>query len=138
MMSHFMKQRLKTAVAFVNIFLLWMTVAFAQTAALLPNARQQYFDGLGNPLAGGSVTYNVPGTTTLKPIWLDSGESLPAQNPVTLDENGYPEQTGQTFGDGTYRQIVRDANGIVIWDNLTASTGSGGGGGGSATVSGGR
>lgn len=109
-------------------------MVFAQTAALLPNARQQYFDGQGNVLSGGSVGYYVPGSTTLKQIWLDSGESTPAQNPVTLDENGYPEQTGQTYGDGSYRQIVKDVNGVTIWDNTTSSTGSGGGGGGSPTV----
>lgn len=134
MRYHDILKFLKMCVVYINVLFISTPVVFAQTAALLPNARQQYFDGQGNVLAGGSVGYYVPGGTTLKPIWLDSGETIPAQNPVTLDESGYPEQTGQTYGDGSYRQIVKDVNGVTIWDNQTASTGSGGGGGGSATV----
>lgn len=133
-MTHFMKKQLKKIILAVNVLLLTAPMVMAQTAALLPNARQQYFDGQGNVLSRGSVGYYVPGTNTLKNIWLDSGEGIPAQNPQQLDENGYPEQTGQIYGDGIYRQVLKDKNEVPIWDNLTSSTGSGGGGGGTATV----
>lgn len=100
----------------------------AQTATLLPNAKQQYFDGSGNLVANGKVNYYVPNTTTKKNVWLDENKNTLSPNPVLLDGSGYPQPTGQTFGDGLYRQQVVDQNGIVVWDTLTRSTGGSGGG----------
>ena len=39
---------------------------FAQSATLLPNGMQQFVDGNGVPLAGGSVAFYVPNTLTQK------------------------------------------------------------------------
>ena len=89
---------------------------------LLPNGRQQFLDGNGNPLAGGSVGFYIPGTLTLKTVWSDQGQATPLPNPVPLDGAGEPS-TGSApcgiFGRGLYRQIVKDAFGQTVWDQLT-------------------
>lgn len=86
-------------------------------ANLLPDGKQQFFDGNGAPLANGTVAFYVPNTTTPKDTWQDSAETVLNPNPVPLDANG----AAVIYGDGDYRQIVFDANGNVIWDRYTAS-----------------
>lgn len=91
-------------------------------ATILPNGVNQFIDGNGNPLAGGTVTFYVPNTTTPKDTWSDPDETTLNDNPLTLDSSG----EAIIYGSGSYRQIVKDANGNLIWDQLTASTTSGG------------
>jgi hypothetical protein len=81
---------------------------------------------INSSLAGGSVGYYVPTTLTTKQTWQNSGETVLNSNPVPLDANG----CAIVYGNGIYRQIVKDSLGNTVWDALTASTGSGGGGGG--------
>jgi len=101
--------------------------AFAQTAGLLPNALQQYFDNNGNPLSGGSVYFYIPSTTTLKTVWKNSAESIVWSNPIVLDAGGKPPgSSAGIYGEGTYRQVVKDRNGNTIWDAVTAPGGGGG------------
>lgn len=95
--------------------------AFAQTAGLMPNANQQFFDNNGNPLSSGTVTTYVVGTTTLKTTWQDSGETIPNTNPIVLNAAG----RAIIYGDGNYRQIVRDRSGNLIWDAVTSAFGTG-------------
>lgn len=85
------------------------------TATLLPNGKQQFFDALGNPLSGGSVAMYVPGTTTPKNTWQDAAQTILNTNPVILNSAG----EALIYGVGQYRQIVKDANGNLIWDQLT-------------------
>ena len=68
---------------------------------LIPNAKQQFIDSNGNPLAGGTVNYYIP---------------------VVLDANGQCI----VYGAGAYRQQVYDVNGNLIWDQPTYASGSGG------------
>ena len=91
------------------------------TASLLPNGKQQFLDGNGNPLVGGSVYFYVPTTSTLKTTWQNSGQTILNTNPVILDAAG----EAIIYGDGTYRQVVYDALGNLIWDQLTSSSGGG-------------
>jgi len=105
-------------------------IAYSQTASILPPAKTTYLDKNGKPLAFGTVDFYVPGTTTPKTTWQDAGQTIPNTNPVVLDNAG----RSIVLGDGSYRQIVKDKNGNVIWDQVTSSTGSGGGGGGIPTV----
>jgi len=128
-----MKKTLKQIVMGTLLGILVPMMAFGQTS-LLPNAKQQYLDALGNPVAAGTVDYYIPGGNVRKNTWVNSASTVLSTNPVVLDAAGYPQPTGQTFGSGSYRQVVKDADGNTIWDAVTASTGSGGGGGGSATV----
>lgn len=102
------------------------TQALGQTATLLPNAKQQFFTAQGIPAAAGTVDMYVPSTTTRKTTWKSSTETVGNQNtnPVLLDAGGF----ATIYGDGAYRQVVKDADGNTIWDAVTASTGGGGSG----------
>ena len=114
-------------VSYFAAFVLAITpvIVHAQ-ASILPNARTQFIDANGNPLVGGTVTFYVPSTTTPKTTWQDAAEGTPNANPLTLDSLG----TALIWGAGTYREIVKDSLGNVIWDAVTApATGSSGGGG---------
>ena len=85
-------------------------------AQQLANGKQQFIDGNGNPLAGGSVAFYSPGTLNPVNTWQDSGLTVLNANPVTLDANGMASIWG---ADGTqYRQIVKDASGNTIWDEV--------------------
>lgn len=124
-----MLSRLKSFAPYIGLLLgivLMPALALGQ-ATLLPNAVQSYTKDDGTPAAAGSVDYYVPNTFTRKNTWQDSGKTILNPNPIPLDAAGRPDSNGAgTFGDGTYRQIVKDADGNTIWDAITASTGSGG------------
>jgi hypothetical protein len=92
----------------------------AQTAALIPNAKQQYLNALGQPLVGGFVYSFVPNTTVPKTTWSDPNEAFPNSQPVVLDAGG----GAFIFGQGNYRQQVFDANNNLIWDGFTSAAGS--------------
>lgn len=84
---------------------------------ILPNGQQQFFDNNGSVLAGGTVETFLPGTNTLATTWQDSGEAAANPNPLTLDAAGRCTM----WGNGLYRQVVKDASGAVIWDTVTGS-----------------
>jgi tail collar domain len=109
----------KQIIAGALVYLTAVTQVLAQ-AALLPDAKQQYLDDNGHPLASGSVQYYVPGTSVPKTTWRDSGQTINNQNPVPLDIGG----RAVTYGQGSYRQQVRDVNNNVIWDATTTAYGS--------------
>lgn len=83
-------------------------------AQQLTNGRQQFIDGNGNPLAGGSVAFYAPGTLNPVNTYQDSGLTTPNANPLTLDASG----SAVIWGDiaAQYRQILKDALGNTIWD----------------------
>lgn len=87
---------------------------------LLPNAQQTFLGVNGAVLAGGFVFTYIPATTTPKLTWQDSALSVPNTNPIQLDSNGQ----ARIWGQGTYRQIVIDANSNLVWDQITTSPGS--------------
>lgn len=90
------------------------------TASILPNAKTQFFDANGTPLALGSVYFYVaPNTTTFKDTWQDSGATIANVNPVPLDAAG----EALIWGSGLYRQLVKDAAGNTIWDQITSDPG---------------
>lgn len=103
----------------------------ADDAALLPNAIQYFMDANGRPLANGKVYFYTPSTTTAKTTWTSASKATAQANPVQLGVSGRP--TNPIYGDGSYRQIVKDSNNNTIWDFNTASTGSGGGSSPTAT-----
>lgn len=75
---------------------------------------------INQSLAGGSVYYYVPNTSTFKQTWQNSGETVLNTNPVQLDANG----CAIVYGSGIYRQVLEDSLGNIVWDQLTASTGN--------------
>lgn len=121
-----MNKYLGTLVASALLTFGALTGSLAETATLLPNAVQQFFDNNGKPLATGTAGFYVPSTLTLKTVWTSADESVAQTNPVPLTLSGRPASA--IYGSGIYRQIVKDKNGVVIWDALTAATDSGGGG----------
>ena len=87
------------------------------TASLLPNGKQQFFNSNAVPLAGGSVYFYVPSTSTPKNTWQDAGQTTLNTNPVILDSAG----EALIYGQGQYRQLVKDRAGNTVWDQLTSS-----------------
>lgn len=89
--------------------------AWAQN--LLPNAQQTFTGANGTILAGGFVFTYIPNTTTAKMTWQDQALSVPNSNPIVLDSNGQ----ARIWGNGSYRQVVLDANSSLVWDQITTS-----------------
>lgn len=106
-----------------TILLLAGALAHATDATLLPNATQWFMDNNGRSLSNGKVYFYTPGTTTPKTTWTSAGKTTPQANPVQLGSSGRP--TNPIYGDGAYRQIVKDQFNNTIWDFDTASTGNG-------------
>lgn len=106
------------------ILIIHFEVGYAQTASILPNAKTTYVDQNGKPLTSGTVEFFIPGTSTHKLTWQDAGQSVPNTNPVVLDSAG----RAIIFGDGSYRQLLKDRYSNIIWDGITSSAGSSGGG----------
>jgi hypothetical protein len=82
---------------------------------ILPNAKSQFIDSAGQPLASGTVGFYFPGTLNPKPTFQDSLGTIANTNPVQLDSRGQ----ALIWGTGVYRQIVQDASGVTIWDQIT-------------------
>jgi hypothetical protein len=72
-------------------------------------------NAINSSLAGGSVGMYIPSTLTAKQTWQDAGETILNTNPVQLDLNG----CAIMYGIGTYRQILYDSLGNLIWDQPT-------------------
>jgi hypothetical protein len=87
------------------------------SGSLIPNAKQQFLDSNGNPLAGGFVYYYIPSTTTFKNTYQNAALTILNTNPIILDSAG----ECIAYGAGSYRQIVTDVNGNLIWDQPTLS-----------------
>jgi hypothetical protein len=87
------------------------------SGSLIPNAKQQFLDANGNPLAGGFVYYYIPSTTTFKNTYQNAALTILNSNPIILDSAG----ECIAYGSGSYRQIVTDVNGNLIWDQPTIS-----------------
>jgi len=81
-------------------------------AALLSSPKQQFADLNGNPYAGGSIATYTVGTSTAKATWADAAGTALNTNPIVLDSAG----RALIFGDGAYRLVLHDANGVLIWD----------------------
>jgi hypothetical protein len=84
-------------------------------AELLPLAKCHFDDNNGNPLAGGSVFFYIPNTSTLKSTYQDSAQTILNSNPIVLDARG----EAIIWGSGVYRQVVYDNLGNLIWDQIT-------------------
>lgn len=87
------------------------------TALPLPNARTQFIDADGAPIVGGQVFTYVPGTTTPKSTWQNSGQTILNTNPIDLDDLG----SAAIWAVGAIRQVVYDNLGNLIWDLDTSN-----------------
>jgi hypothetical protein len=84
---------------------------------ILPNGKNQWIDQNGAPLANGSVYFYAPGTTNPLTTYQDSAGTIPNTNPIQLDSRGQ----AIVWGSGTFRQVVKDASNVTIWDQIVAS-----------------
>lgn len=89
---------------------------------LLQNGKQQFIDQNGLPLANGTVGYYAPGTLNPQATYQDQAGTIQNTNPITLDSRGQ----AIIWGTGTYRQIVKDASGVTIWDQIVDAPAGGG------------
>ena len=67
------------------------------------------------------MTFYIPGTTQPKDTWQNSGQTILNPNPVTLDSGG----RAVIYGSGSYRQVVQDVLGNLVWDQNTSEPNSG-------------
>lgn len=86
-------------------------------ASNLPNARKQFFDANGNPLAGGLAHFYTPGTTVAVTTYSDQTGLVPNPNPVVLDAAG----SAAVYGNGIIREYVTDSLGNLISDGVTTA-----------------
>lgn len=99
-------------------FLFLMMPVMAQAATLLPPGKNCFYDANADPLAGGTVQFYIPSTTTPKDTWQNAGQTVLNTNPVVLDSAG----CAVIYGSGIYRQVLKDNLGNLIWDQLTSDT----------------
>lgn len=105
-----------------TLLAIFIVLALASSAFAASYAQQVDFllnqvrSSVGS-LAGGTVTFYEPGTTTLKTIWSDRTKATVAANPYTLDTNG----TAQLYGDGIYKVVIKNAAGSTVYtrDNVS-------------------
>lgn len=100
-------------------FLLCTTLP-ALAGQLLPNAQQVFLGQNGTVLSGGLVYTYVPGTTTAKLTYQDPGLSVPNTNPIALDANGQ----ARIWASGSFREVVTDTFGTLVWDQVTVTPGN--------------
>lgn len=110
---------MKKLLAGLLIYLMAVTPVWTQ-ATLVPNAKQQFFDNVGDPLAGGSVTMYVPNSTNKKTTWQDAAQTINNANPIILDSAG----RAVIFGQGNYQQLLKASSGTTIWNAFTSALGS--------------
>ncbi|MBC8642138.1 hypothetical protein IAG25_35625 [Caballeronia sp. EK] len=81
-------------------------------ASILPKGKTGFTDLNGRPLIGGKVYFYEPSTENKKDTWQDEAMTIPNTNPVVLDARG----EAVIWGGGSYRQVLKDAQGVTIWD----------------------
>lgn len=80
--------------------------------ARLINALEQILDDNGDPLASGLLDfYESGGSTVRKTTYADSAETIANPNPLIINGNGV---VPNVFGTGTYRVVVRTAEGAQL------------------------
>jgi hypothetical protein len=87
---------------------------------ILPNGKCQFIDQNGAPLVNGSVYFYAPSTTNPLPTYQDSAGTIANTNPIQLDSRGQ----AIIWGGATYRQVVKDASGVTVWDQIVSAAAS--------------
>ena len=89
------------------------------------NPVPQFFDGSGDVLTAGTLTFTESGTATLIPIYADVNLEVLIANPVTLSAGG---RVPNIFFPGTARVMLKDQTGQLISDVDPIGDSSTGGG----------
>lgn len=85
--------------------------------SILIQPEQTWFDNNGNLLANGLVYTYAPGTSTPVATYQDEAQTVLNENPVPIGVDGRTIM----YGSGNFRFIVKDVNGVTIYDQDTAS-----------------
>lgn len=90
-------------------------------AVPLPDAKLQFLDTNGNPLAGGKVYFYEAGTTTPQDTYTSSTGATPNANPVVLDSAG---RASIWIKGESYKIVVKNSADVTQWteDNVTDTT----------------
>lgn len=83
---------------------------------LVPLPVLQFCDADGAPYAGGSLYTYTPGTSTPKNSYQDEAGTVLNTNPIILDAAG----RAIIWGSGDYRLVLRDLNGVLIYDQVSS------------------
>jgi hypothetical protein len=73
---------------------------------------EQFRAANGLPLAGGSITTYIDGTSTPKALYFDITLENPCPNPLQLDSAGFAPQ--YFLGEGLYTFVIKDNSGATI------------------------
>jgi hypothetical protein len=87
-------------------------------AAIYIQHYQQFFDGKGDPLAGGKLFTYQAGTTIPKAAYTSPSESVQHPNPIILNLQGKPE-SGPIFIKGAYKFVLLDENDVPVANGTT-------------------
>lgn len=79
---------------------------------------EQFSDANGVPYAGGTVGMYIQGTLIAKDTFQDQAGTVLNANPLTLDSAG----RALIWGQGSYRQILKDSLGNPVWDRPVAAS----------------
>lgn len=98
----------------------------AQTPVqLTPSANIQYFDGSGNPLAGGKLYTYAAGTTTPQATYAENTGTTALPNPIILNSSGFVvngsgAMTGMWLTSSCYKIIAQNSASVQQWsmDNV--------------------
>lgn len=93
-------------------------------AGMFPNYILREWDNNGTLLSGGFIYLYESGTLVPKTAFTDATYSIPLPNPVPLDAGGAADIW---LGNGAYRAIVKDRNGVQVRHAIDGITGGGGG-----------
>lgn len=99
------------------------------SASFITPGKQTFVDENGFPLVSGTIGMYIPSTLVPKNTWQNVAQTVLNTDPIILDARGQCI----IFGIGTYRQILRDSLGNLIWDQLVYAISGGGGGQGGLT-----
>lgn len=83
----------------------------------LPAPEAQFIDANGHPYAGGTVETYIPGTDTSRDTYQDEAGTVLNTHPIVLDAAG----RCLMYGAGDYRLVLKDADGNLIYDQLTSA-----------------
>lgn len=83
--------------------------------------KYQFSDSLGTPLAGGTLTTYIAGTTTLTNTWQDEALTTLNTNPIVLDSRG--ECVLWLSSTVSYKLVLKNAVGVTQWtvDNVSGA-----------------
>lgn len=83
--------------------------------------KPQIEDGNGNPAVGYTLGFFAAGSSTPQNTYTDAGGLSANANPLTLNSLGQPTNEIWFTSGLTYKAILKDASGVVVWtiDNLS-------------------